>query len=229
MIDLPVIRSFFDIPQTLPFLTLFAELSWPWKALDKLSSLFEEYPLGSCLGEVAEGAHLIHPEQIFIGKGARVEAGAYLVGPCILEEGVTVRHGAYIRGQVVVGRGAIVGHGTEIKRSILFPRAKAPHFNYVGDSILGACNLGAGATCANRRLDGGEIVIRVQEEEIPTGMRKLGAILGDGVEVGCNAVLNPGTLIERNGIAYPCRTYGGLVLSTSKITKEEEQNLLLPS
>jgi bifunctional UDP-N-acetylglucosamine pyrophosphorylase / glucosamine-1-phosphate N-acetyltransferase len=162
-----------------------------WEALDRLLPYLESVE-GEIVGNVSTDAFLIHPELIIIGPETVVEPTAYIEGPCIIGKGCKIRHGAYIRSGALIGDGCVVGHATEIKHSILLDGAKASHFNYVGDSILGAnVNLGAGVRCANFRLDGKGVRV----EGNPTGRRKLGAIIGDGASVGCNAVLNPGTLL----------------------------------
>jgi len=162
-------------------------------------------------GNVMEGAYL-SPKAIYIEEGAIVEPGAYIEGPAYIASGAVVRHGAYIRENVIVREGAIVGHATEIKNSVLMPGASAPHFNYVGDSVLGhGANIGAGTKLSNLALTSKKdeatgkrptIKIEVDGEIYDTGLTKMGAILGDGVQTGCNAVLNPGTVIGQNTMVY---------------------------
>ncbi len=143
-------------------------------------------------------------EEIHIGPGVIVEPGALVKGPTILSGSTEVRQGAYIRGKCIIGRGCVVGHTTEMKSSIMLDGAKAGHFAYIGDSILGnATNLGAGTKLANLKIGGAPVVIKVGDERIDTGLRKFGAIIGDGVEIGCNAVTNPGTLLGRNAMVLP--------------------------
>ncbi|MCU0589775.1 MAG: hypothetical protein MUF52_16700 [Syntrophobacteraceae bacterium] len=143
-------------------------------------------------------------EEIFIGPGVVLEPGALVKGPTLLSGSTDVRQGAYIRGKCCVGKGCVVGHTTEMKSSIMLDGAKAGHFAYIGDSILGrATNLGAGTKLANLKIGGTPVIIRVGGEKMDTGLRKLGAILGDGVEIGCNAVTNPGTLLGRNAMVLP--------------------------
>ena len=150
-------------------------------------------------GEVEPGAFLINPEQIALGKGSRIEAGAYVKGPCIIGQNSVVRHGAYIRGDVIIGDGCVVGHTTEVKNSIFCNGAKAAHFAYIGDSLLGNnVNLGAGTKCANVRFDRQNIEV----DGVDTGLRKLGAIFGDGSQTGCNSVTNPGTILEKNTLNF---------------------------
>jgi NDP-sugar pyrophosphorylase family protein len=197
---------------------LFEGIEFPWEALLRLLPYLKGLKLGKIEGVVAPGAHLIHPEQISIGFGAIVEPGAYIEGPCLIGSNVQIRHGAYIRGGVILGDGCIVGHATEVKHSILLPGAKAAHFNYVGDSILGRdVNLGAGAKLANTRFDHGEIIATWGGKRIPTGMVKLGALLGDRVQIGCNAVTNPGTIMGREAICFPGFTIGGEIFPATTL------------
>jgi len=152
--------------------------------------------------------------KVYIAEGAVVEPGAYVMGPAVIGAGTVVRHGAYVRGNVVTGANCIIGHTTEVKNSIFLDGAKAAHFAYVGDSVLGRdVNLGAGTKCANFKIQAGneEIVIRADGKEYPTGLRKLGAILGDGVELGCNCVTAPGTLVGRGTLVYPCVSLRGVI------------------
>ena len=185
---------------------------------DRILSCPRPWDILSILGELIldTGAHLPldkyhkYRDSIWISKGATVSDLATLHGPLIIMEGADIRPGAFIRGAVIIGRNAVVGNSTEIKNSILFDRVQAPHFNYVGDSILGeGAHLGAGAVTSNVKSDKTEVTISLGSEKIPTGRRKLGAIIGDGVEVGCNSVLCPGSIIGRESIIYPlCRVRG---------------------
>ena len=184
---------------------LFSSGADVWEALKALESYLNEACLGVILGKVSKEAILKHEHRISIGKGSLVEAGAVIEGPCLIGEDVMIRPGAYIRPNTVIGNQCVVGHGTEVKHSIFLDRAKAAHFNYVGNSILGHdVNLGAGAICANYRLDHQEVRGFALDKRFNTGMRKFGAILGDGTQVGCNSVLNPGILIKRGTQIRPC-------------------------
>ena len=183
---------------------LFAHLDYVWQALDRLPEYLETNGDGRIDGEIQEGAWLIGSD-ISIGVGTVVEPGAYIKGPCIIGRNSQIRHGAYLRGNVLVGDDCVVGHATEAKGAIFLNKAKAGHFAYVGDSILGiGVNLGAGTKLANLRLDGKEVDVRVgREAATPTGRRKLGAILGDATETGCNSVTNPGTFVGPNSVVWP--------------------------
>ena len=153
-------------------------------------------------------------ENIRISRRATVAGSAQIMGPCIIEAGAEIRHGAFLRGGVLIGKHAVVGNSCEVKNSLLFDGVQIPHFNYVGDSILGhRAHLGAGAITSNVKGDRSEIRIRSDGEMISTGLTKLGAILGDGVEVGCNAVLNPGTVIGVGSRIYPLSSVRGYIPS----------------
>ena len=189
---------------------LFEGVSHPWEVLGAhLRRHVAETVRPGILGTVHAGAFIVG-DDVEIGVGSVVEPGAYIQGPCILGENVSVRHGAYVRGHVLAGDGAVIGHATEVKGSVFLPGAKAGHFAYVGDSLLGRdVNLGAGTKLANLRLAGDEVVIRCGSERLPTGLRKLGAILGDGVQTGCNSVTNPGTILGPRCRVLPCAAVGG--------------------
>lgn len=159
-------------------------------------------------GRVEEGSTVIG--DVVLGEGSIIEPGAYVKGPCWIGRDVEVRHGAYVRGHALICDGAVVGHATEVKGSVFLPGAKAGHFAYVGDSILGRnVNLGAGTKLANLRLQGNEVVVQVNGQRVATGLRKFGAILGDEAQTGCNSVTNPGTLLGRGSLLLPCVVASG--------------------
>jgi NDP-sugar pyrophosphorylase family protein len=160
-------------------------------------------------------------DNVLIGVNVQIADSACIDGPCIIGHGAVIRHGAYIRGNVILGEGATLGNSSEAKNSIMMKGAQAPHFNYIGDSILGIkAHLGAGAICSNLRSDGQNVRIKLDGKSIETGMRKLGAILGDGVEVGCGAVLCPGTIIGKNTIVYPLTMTRGYYTQDTIIKKD---------
>ncbi|MCP4202481.1 MAG: hypothetical protein GY769_11175 [bacterium] len=179
-------------------------LEAPWKLLGSpLEELFAELPDERIDGLIEPGAH-ISGNGIVIGKGTRVRSGASVQGPVRIGEDCEIRPGAFIRGGVWLENGCIVGANTEVKHSIFFGGAAAPHLNYVGDSILGAqVNLGAGTVLSNFRHDGSDVSLGTGDDAVPTGRRKLGAILGDRVLTGCNCVLHPGTLVGAGTQLYP--------------------------
>ena len=153
---------------------------------------------------------------VFVAKSAKVASSAFISGPCIIDEDAEIRHCAFIRGSAIVGKGAVVGNSTELKNVILFDKVQVPHYNYVGDSILGyKAHLGAGAITSNVKSDKTNVSIAIDDKRYNTNLRKLGAILGDGVEVGCGAVLNPGTVVGKYTNIYPLSMVRGYVAPNS--------------
>lgn len=215
------IASFFDLSD-FPWLELFEGATYPWEALSRLNAFFTNRK-GKIEVDLPEGTHLLHRELIAIGKDTVVDPGVMISGPCLIGRNCHIRNGAYIRGWVVAGPGAVIGYSTEVKHSILLNGARAAHFNYVGDTILGRrANLGAGVKCANQRLDQGEITVYCRERKVKTGLKKLGAIIGDEAQLGCNVVTNPGTLIGKKAICYPCLNIGGVIPSHKRVTKHDD-------
>ncbi len=162
-------------------------------------------------------------EQVFIGEGTVIENGAMIKGPAWIGANCEIRNGCYIRENVIVGDGAVLGNSCEFKNCVIFDSAQVPHFNYVGDSILGyKAHLGAGVILSNVKLDQSEVLVETPEgERLSTGLRKFGAILGDAAEVGCNAVLNPGSVLGRRALVYPLTAWRG-VLPEASIGKERQ-------
>ena len=155
-------------------------------------------------------------EKVFIGAGTVIEPGAYIKGPAWIGENCQIRHGAYIRENVIVGAGSVVGNSSEIKNSVLFQGCQVPHFNYVGDSILGTkVHLAAGVIVSNLKLTGDFITVRAGDQLLTTGLRKFGALIGDGAEVGCHAVLNPGSILGRRSMIYPGVSWRGMLPANS--------------
>ncbi len=188
----------------------FEKLENIWDILKRIQKGFTASRLRPGIhGTVEEGA-FIRGTDIYIGKGSIVEAGAMVCGPSIIGDNVEIRQGAFVRGNVIIGNGSVIGHCSEVVRSVFLPGAKAPHFNYVGDSILGThVNLGAGTKLSNLKNDGTSVKTRIGEHMIDTGVRKFGAILGDNCQLGCNSVTNPGTIMEQNCRVYPCASIHG--------------------
>lgn len=183
-----------------------------WFLLDALQGILKNWSYQK-QSPLRRGVFLHNEKEISIGRGCIIEEGAYLEGPCIIGDGTEIRHAAYIRKGSVIGNECIIGHATEVNRSLIFDGAKLPHFNYVGDSVLGeGVNLGAGAKCANLRLDEKEIEIVFEGRRIFTGRKKLGALIGHGSAVGCNAVLNPGTILLPGAKVLPCVAVKGVIL-----------------
>lgn len=219
---------FFDL-SAFKYKELFDGCQYVWEALSKISPLLKSETLGQIEAEVPKEAFLINPDLISIGQGTVIEPGAYIKGPCIIGENCAIRHGAYIRGDIVVGNGCVIGHDTEIKNSIMLNDAHAAHFAYVGDTIIGSkANLGAGTKCANLKFDNSQVIIHNDGSRILTGFRKLGAIIGDGAQIGCNAVTNPGTLIGKNAIIYPCTNIGGCIASNNIVQPEIKISIKRP-
>ncbi len=197
---------------------IFEGCQYPWEALTKLQSYLQSQTLGKIEIDIPTTVHLIRPELISIGRGTVIEPGAYIEGPCIIGENCVIRHGAYIRENVIVGNSCVIGHDTEVKHSIFLNHSSAAHFNYVGDSIIGNhVNLGAGVKCANLRLDHQPIYVVAQGERINTQLNKLGAIVGDGAQVGCNCVINPGTVLGKSSFCFPCLNVYGFIPEGGKV------------
>ena len=155
--------------------------------------------------------------KVIVESSAVIEVGAHLIGPCYVGPKAEIRHGAYVRAYSWICSGAVVGHASETKHSVLLPGAKAPHFNYVGDSILGGgVNLGAGTKISNLRNDGGEVHLLIHGQRVGSGLRKFGAILGEGCQLGCNSVMNPGVILGCNSIVWPNATVTGVHAADSK-------------
>ena len=197
-------QSLFTLDSIL-FKELFYDIAYPWEVLSTLKQRI------ASLVKLGVDGYTLLSEGVLIGKRVRIADTARIEAPAILGDGCEVRHGAYIRGSVILGKGCVVGNSSEIKNSVLFDGAQVPHFNYVGDSVLGkGAHLGAGAICSNLRSDKKNVVIKGENLQIETGLRKLGAILGDGVEIGCGAVLCPGTVIGKNTSVYPLTLARGI-------------------
>ena len=196
--------DFFDVT-AFAHSKLFLKDQFAWEGLKALKTYFSSLTLGKIECTIPEGVTLVNPHLISIGKGTVIQPNTYIEGPCFIGKGCEVRFGAYLRSFVLTGDQCVLGHSSEVKHSILFNKAKVPHFNYVGDSILGnAVNLGAGVVCANFRLDHKEVIIRAKEHMIKSGLKKMGAIIGDGSQIGCNSVINPGILLKKKSLFSPC-------------------------
>lgn len=204
--------DFFELTDPL-VASVFEGCEYVWQVLADLEARTERLTAGTktVLGEIVEGA-FVSDQAMFIDKGARIEPGAYVMGPAYIGRGAVVRHGAFVRENVIMLPGSVLGHASEAKHSIMLPQAHAPHFNYVGDSILGArVNLGAGTKLSNLTMVSSKdpetgkrptLKIAIGDKEYDTGLAKLGAILGDDVQTGCNAVLNPGCLVGQRSLIY---------------------------
>ena len=200
------VSELFDLSKTIAS-PLLSSVAYPWEALAKIKDFILE--LGKTL---SEDEYYSPAEGVWIAKDATVAPTAVINPPCIICKGAEIRHCAFIRGSAIVGEGAVVGNSCELKNSILFDKVQVPHFNYVGDSILGfKSHMGAGSITSNVKSDKTNVTIAAGNDKIVTGLRKMGAILGDEVEVGCNSVLNPGTVIGKNSNIYPLSNVRGYV------------------
>ncbi len=200
------IRDLYDLTHTAAADYL-AGFTYPWEALGGIRDFILQ------LGETLDPAEYDQPAPgVWVHKTATVAPTAYLGAPCIIGPETEVRHCAFVRGAALVGAGCVVGNSTELKNVILFDKVQVPHYNYVGDSILGyRSHMGAGSITSNVKSDKTPVVVRMEGDSIPTGLKKFGAMLGDDVEVGCNSVLNPGTVVGRNSNIYPLSCVRGTV------------------
>ena len=186
---------------------IFKGVTYPWEVLPKI----EEFIIN--LGKTLDKDEYEEKgENIWIAKSAKVAPTAYIAGPALIGKNAEVRHCAFIRGKAIVGEGAVVGNSTELKNVILFNKVQVPHYNYVGDSILGyKSHMGAGSITSNVKSDKKLVIVKNGKEQIETGLKKFGAMLGDEVEVGCGSVLNPGTVVGKNSNIYPLSSVRGVV------------------
>ena len=197
---------------------IFDGVTYPWEVLPKIGSFIME--LGKTL---SEDEYEKRGENIWIAKSASVAPTAYINGPAIIGKNAEVRHCAFIRGNAIVGEGAVVGNSTELKNVILFNKVQVPHYNYVGDSVIGfKSHMGAGSITSNVKSDKKLVVVKTPEGMIETGMKKFGAMLGDEVEVGCGSVLNPGTVVGSHSNIYPLSSVRGYIPGGSIYKKQGE-------
>ena len=211
------ICNLYDLEQTIAKAYL-EQFIYPWEALKGISDFIKK--LGPTLDtEKFEQ----RGEDIWVAKSAKIAPTACLNGPLIVDEDAEIRHCAFVRGSAIVGKGSVVWNSTELKNDIIFNSVQVPHYNYVGDSILGyKSHMGAGSITSNVKSDKTLVVVKDKEEQIETGLKKFGAMLGDYVEVGCNSVLNPGTVIGRNSNVYPLSSVRGVVPANSIYKQKNE-------
>lgn len=199
------IRSLLDLEHTIAA-ELFENKQYPWEVLPEIGTFI------LLLAKRLDPARFTQvKENVWIAGSARVSESASITGPCIIDEEVEIRHCAFIRGNAIIGKGAVVGNSTEVKNAVVFDKVQIPHYNYIGDSVLGyKSHMGAGSITSNVKSDKTLVVVKANGG-IATGLKKFGAILGDGVEVGCGSVLNPGTVIGRNTNVYPLSSVRGVI------------------
>ncbi|MBI3920366.1 MAG: hypothetical protein HY318_03020 [Armatimonadetes bacterium] len=200
-------EEFFDL-SSYEHAAIFEGVVDVWEVLKRIEGYVKANLNPGINGKVMDYAYVA--DDVYIGEGTVVEPGAVVKGPTIIGKNVEVRSHAYLRGGIIVGDGSVVGHTSELKNCLLMAGAQVPHFNYVGDSVLGVhAHLGAGVKISNLKITRDEVVLTVEGQKYPTGLRKFGVIMGDDVEVGCNAVCNPGTVIGPRTLAYPNISIGG--------------------
>ena len=211
----PKIADLFDLEHTIAA-ELFEGKEYPWEVLDGIKEFILK------LGPTLDPEEYANPEEgVWVAKDAKVFPSAYLGSPCIIDHEAEVRHCAFIRGSAIVGKNAVVGNSVELKNVVLFDNVQTPHYNYVGDSVLGyKAHMGAGSITSNVKSDKTLVVVKAEEEQIETKRKKVGAMLGDCVEVGCNSVLNPGTIIGRHSNVYPTSSVRGVIPANAIFKKE---------
>ena len=195
---------------------LFKETNYPWEVLPYIKDYI--ITLGNNLDK---DNYTEIEDHIWVGSNVEIDKLSTIIAPCIIDDNTIIRPGAYIRGNAIIGKNCVIGNSTEIKNAIIFDNCQLPHYNYVGDSILGYhVHLGAGVILSNLKNDGTNIDIKYKSKKLPTGMRKMGSVIGDSTEVGCNSVLYPGTIIGKNTNIYPLTRVRGIINSNS-IVKDE--------
>lgn len=197
---------------------IFKDIIYPWEALPKIKDFIVE--LGNTLNPEI---YTKIQDNIWIAKSAKIAPTACINGPVIIGENTEIRHCAFIRGNAIIGNDCVVGNSTELKNVILFNKVQVPHYNYVGDSVLGYCShMGAGSITSNVKSDKKLVVVKNNDEKIETGLKKFGAIIGDNVEIGCGSVLNPGTVIGKNTNIYPLSSVRGVIAKNCIYKKQGE-------
>lgn len=217
MLNQYTIENLYDLNETIAA-PLFEGAVYPWELLPKISDFIKKLGVSLPTDQYTQ-----IKENVWVSNSATIAPTAYIGGPAIIDDEAEIRHCAFIRGNAIVGKGAVVGNSTELKNVILFNKVQVPHYNYVGDSILGfKAHMGAGSITSNVKSDKTLVTVKDGEEGIETGLKKFGAMLGDHVEVGCNSVLNPGTVIGRNTNVYPTSMVRGCIPAGSIYKKRGE-------
>ena len=201
-----------------PYLEPYAcECEYPWEVIARVEEI-----VGELLTHAPEGYREIE-KGILVGENVKIADSARIEPPAIIGKNSEIRHGAYLRGNVIVGENCVIGNSSELKSAILLDRVQVPHYNYVGNSMLGrGAHLGAGAICSNLKSDGSNVIVHTEDKSYNTGMRKLGATLGDGVEIGCGCVLAPGCIVGKNTTAYPLTFLRGTIPENSIVKSMKE-------
>ena len=211
------IISLFNLEETISK-PLLLKFEYPWEVLPEINDFIIE--IGKKLDK---NIYIEKDDNIWIAKSAIVAPTAYIKGPVIIGENAEIRHCAFIRGKAIIGDGAVVGNSTELKNVILFNKVQVPHYNYVGDSILGyKAHMGAGSITSNVKSDKKLVIVKDGNEQIETGLKKFGAMIGDNVEVGCGSILNPGSVIGKNTNIYPLSSVRGVVKENSIYKNQNE-------
>ena len=209
------LKGILDINKTISK-ELFKKTKYPWKILPYIKDYI--IALGNSLDK---DNYTEIKEHIWVGNNVEIDKLATIIAPCIIDDNTIIKPGAYIRGNAIIGKNSVIGNSTEIKNAIIFDNCQLPHYNYVGDSILGYhVHLGAGVILSNLKNDGTNIDIKYKDKKVSTGMQKMGAVVGDNTEIGCNSVLYPGTIIGKNTNIYPLTRVRGIINSNS-IVKDE--------
>jgi NDP-sugar pyrophosphorylase family protein len=215
----------FDLSQT-EHARIFEGCKYAWDALKRIKEYLKTNPKQGCKGRFDGQAHI--GPGVFIGEGTVIEDGVMIKGPAIIGRNCEIRHNAYLREDVIVGDECVIGNSCEFKNALLFNKAKVPHFGYVGDSILGYnAHLGAGVKVSNVKLVPGNITIEMDGVPVDTGLRKFGAMVGDNTDVGCNSVLNPGTVIGRGSVIYPNTNWRGILPANMIVKNKAAQDIVV--
>jgi UDP-N-acetylglucosamine diphosphorylase / glucose-1-phosphate thymidylyltransferase / UDP-N-acetylgalactosamine diphosphorylase / glucosamine-1-phosphate N-acetyltransferase / galactosamine-1-phosphate N-acetyltransferase len=219
--------DYFALPASLaPFRAFFGPDVPPWEWVKQIGAALASHRFAALAAKIPPGVHV--EGDVHLGEGVSLPAHATLIGPAWIGAGTQIRPGAFIRGNVIVGEYCVLGNSSEFKNCLVMDRAQVPHFNYVGDSVLGnGAHLGAGAICSNLRLDQKNVFVQLPDGAVDTGLKKFGAIVGDGAEVGCNAVLNPGTFLGPRSLVMPAIAFGG-ILPPATIARVRQHVTLVP-
>ena len=218
------VANLFDLSQT-THEALFENGKPAWETLAAIENYLAETLQPANHANVSPQA--VIGENVFLGEGTVVEPGAFIEGPAVIGAGCQIRHNAYVRANVIIGDGCLIGNACELKNSVLFNGCEVPHFNYVGDSILGhRAHLGAGVVLSNFKAIPGNVTVRHGDEKIDTGLLKFGALIGDRAELGCNSVLNPGSIIGRDCVVYPNTNWRGVLAERHIVKNRAEQEIV---